>query len=173
MKKVFRFKKGRGLSGGKSQAQVVGQRLNEMERERGELTPDRVVREAKKKSSPLHRYFTWDDGRAADLQRLAEARFLIRSIEVTVIVGPKKKEVITRAFANLRPQGARDTMPYLSSVRVLRDAELRERWVSLALGEAESWMARYQHLNELSSVFRAVERARERIASKRRKKKSG
>lgn len=52
----------------------------------GVLTPDAVVNDAKSAKSPLHRYFEWDDKKAADRYRLEQARELIRSVKVHIEV---------------------------------------------------------------------------------------
>lgn len=46
------------------------------------LTPDIVVESARNPESPLHARFEWDDTKAADEHRRAQARMLIRSIKV-------------------------------------------------------------------------------------------
>src|SRR5690348_15271357 len=48
------------------------------------LTPDNVINEAEKKSSPLHPFFEWDDTKAANKFRLQQARSLISDFEITV-----------------------------------------------------------------------------------------
>lgn len=50
------------------------------------LTPSRVVQEARNPVSPLHRYFQWDTKKASYAYWLAQARELIRSVEITVVV---------------------------------------------------------------------------------------
>lgn len=50
----------------------------------GSLKPSVVVREAKKKTSPLHGYFTWDDTEAAREHRLWQARQVIKRVRVTI-----------------------------------------------------------------------------------------
>ena len=49
----------------------------------GELRPEDVVAVAHNPLSPLHRYFTWEDEKAAVERRLDQARVLIRSVRVT------------------------------------------------------------------------------------------
>lgn len=48
----------------------------------GVLTPDAVVASAKRATSPLHGYFTWDNDAAAEQWRREQARALIRSVQV-------------------------------------------------------------------------------------------
>ena len=64
---------------------AVRERLERIRiREKGVLTPDAVVADARNVTSPLHGYFTWDDTEAANQFRLEQARTLIRNIKVEV-----------------------------------------------------------------------------------------
>ena len=63
----------------------VRQRLEDLMAEHhGRLTPDVVIADAKKKSSPLHGQFTWNVGKAAYERWVEQARELIRSVRVEV-----------------------------------------------------------------------------------------
>ena len=59
----------------------------------GELTPEAVLTAATPPGSPLHEYFTWDDGEAANLYRLSEARALVRRYLVEVLGDNEVKRV--------------------------------------------------------------------------------
>lgn len=50
----------------------------------GRLTAEAVLREAEDPASPLHSEFEWDDGEAARLYRLNQARTLIKTVRVEV-----------------------------------------------------------------------------------------
>jgi len=64
----------------------------------GNLDPATVVDAATPATSPLHDYFTWDDGEAADKWRIDEARQLIRRVRITVIPQPDTPPIRVRAF---------------------------------------------------------------------------
>lgn len=64
----------------RKQATVMRAKLAEIEKRDGKLTPEAVVTEARSERSVLHRMFVWDDGKAAALYRLDQARTLIGSI---------------------------------------------------------------------------------------------
>lgn len=80
---VYRFRSGATYRGVKAE-----EAAEELERIRqangGRLYTAAVVEAAKKKSSPIHDAFTWDDEKAAHQQRMWEARTFLREI---VIVG--------------------------------------------------------------------------------------
>lgn len=52
----------------------------------GSLTAEEVVRRAKSKRSPLHKFFEWEDEVAAHAYRIEQARELIRSFKIRVTV---------------------------------------------------------------------------------------
>src|SRR3990167_4529437 len=81
-------------------AQIVGEELERIRvKHNDRLTQEDVVKEAAKKTSPLHPAFEWDDKRAGHQWRLDQAGYLIRSITVTVEADETKPPV--RAFVNV------------------------------------------------------------------------
>lgn len=58
----------------------------------GQLTASGILKEAKKKTSPLHSLFEWDNTLAAKQYRLAQARSVIKRANVS-ITEPNKKIV--------------------------------------------------------------------------------
>lgn len=67
-------------------AQVIGETIDEIKNTNGEIKPEYVVKEAKKKTSVLHDLFEWDNSEAGEKWRLAQARNIINHIvEVTIV----------------------------------------------------------------------------------------
>lgn len=64
--------------------QDIAIELKTLEKENGALLPEDVVDAARDPDSPMHDHFTWDDNKAAEKQRLHEARALIRRIHIEV-----------------------------------------------------------------------------------------
>lgn len=61
------------------------QRLKELYEKNGKrLRPEDVIKDAKRKTSPLHAYFEWDDSKAAHQYRLNQARQLIREVRIKI-----------------------------------------------------------------------------------------
>ena len=72
-------------------APVIAERLIHIEtKKKQDVTKETVLEDANSKSSPLHRFFDWDDSTAAHKHRLSTAARLIRSFE-RVEVGRYKK----------------------------------------------------------------------------------
>jgi len=161
MEKHYKWHEGSRYSG---RVSVVGQELEKLRRRNnGIASPKAVVRSAKNKKSPLHRYFEWDDTAAAEKWRLEEARNLVQSVEVVFGDNPKGKP--TRAYVSIIKGGERG---YMDISDVMTDPELREQLLAQALSEADSYRSKYKTLTELQAIFTAIDTAKAKV--KKRKK---
>ncbi len=113
----------------------IRQALLEIEDAEGRLDPEIVIERARDQASPLNGYFEWDDDVAAHQYRITQARRLIRSIKVEVVV----RDVPMNVVSYIRDQGG-----YQNIVRVRSDAE----------------KARAAIIDEMTRVAQAVKRAR-------------
>lgn len=129
---------------------------------KGLLRPTDVVKAARAPSHPLHSKFTWDDGRAAELYRLEEARRLIR-ISVTVVASRGEP---THAYVSLTTHRNEDD-GYHHLEAALTNRDLRYQLLSDAFAEMEIFQRKYQHLKELAEVFSAIEQARKNLKRKK------
>lgn len=145
------------------QAQTYGEHLEKLTvKNDNQLEPAIVVKDAKRKRSPLHDYFEWDDSKAAHAHRLERARHLIRSVEV--VIKREGKEYQTRAFHSvIIKRNSHTERAYAEVERVMSEPELREQVIGKALQELESWRRRYGELRELGKVFAAIDTAREGV----------
>lgn len=130
----------------------MGSAAARAERGGGRLEAADVVESARAKSSPLHRYFEWNDTKAAAEYRLAQARLLIRSVEV--IYETPRGDIRVRPFVHVPERDA-----YCDTTEVMRGQQLRGVLVARALGELESWRRRYKSFRELAAVHAAVDAA--------------
>jgi len=64
---------------------MVEDELTVIADDRGYLTPRAVVEAARPETSRLHPFFEWNDEAAAEEYRLAQARHLVRSVQVRVV----------------------------------------------------------------------------------------
>lgn len=131
--------------------------------ESGRLQPHAIVERAKARSSILHKCFTWEDGKAAALWRLEEARSLIRSYSVVI---EQKPPLMTRAYVSLKSVRAKGG-GYTPIQHVLSDAELHQEMLRDALEDVAEVERRYGHLQELQPVFVAAREVRRRMTKKR------
>lgn len=152
---VYRWKEGSRLP---VSAQRAGEHLEKLQAEKqGRLTPVDVVRDARKKSSPLHPAFEWDDSKAAAIYREERARYILRSLVVVIATQEpdnREEERPVRAFVNVE----RDSESYYTpTVTALSDEELRRQVLEAALRELRAWEQKYKDLKELVAVFTAAE----------------
>jgi hypothetical protein len=101
---IYKPRKGSPLT--QEQAQRYGPRIQELIDRYGDVSAEDVLKDAKKKSSPLHDFFEWDDAKASRLYRLEQARMMVRSVEI-VVIDSRGKEVRPRAFLQVPVRDAR------------------------------------------------------------------
>jgi len=143
-------------------AQIVGERLEAIKAERGEITPRAVVDDARSANSPLHKLFTWDDAKAADYWRIEEARKVIGSIVIAKVDGATVARE-TRAFVHISTGGER----YEPIQQAMAVKELRDEVLARAQQEILNWRARYSAYQEFAEVHAAID---ETFAEKAAKK---
>lgn len=144
-----------GLGDNPGLAQAVGEKLNEIERQHGEVTPQLVLEEARSSNSLLHQFFNWDDEAAANAHRLWQARQLICRVHVKIIDDGKPKPAI-RAFVNLRrPE---EGQSYIGTVNAMSNEFQRAQLLRRAEDDLMSWRRKYDDLVEFASVFSAIDR---------------
>lgn len=119
------------------------------------LRPEAVVEAAKRDDNPLHRYFTWDDGEAAQAYRLMQARALIR---VAVNVIEETSEPV-RAYVSLSTD-RKSGVGYRATADVMSDADLLMQLLADAKAELAAFQRKYTRLREageLLPIFKAIE----------------
>jgi hypothetical protein len=97
-KKLYQARKNSSLK--ESDAQLVGETLNELRDNNGYLKTESVVFAAKSKSSILNKYFEWNNNKSAEKFRLQQARNLISSVVEIVII--QEQEVAQRSFHSVQ-----------------------------------------------------------------------
>jgi len=143
---------------------VVGKRLRideELElvasRHGGILRAEDVVEFARNPETELHKHFEWDDSKAAHEYRLWQARQVIR-VYATIIPNENVGEV--RAYVSLYPDRTQPGGGYRPLAVVLSDDQLREQLLRQALKEADTWRHKYQQLERLAPIFKALEQVK-------------
>lgn len=154
----FEFADGaRFQSGATKDAKAVGEHLELLRKQQhGELTPEDVLADARHNNSPLHSFFEWDDGAAAEQFRLQQARGLIRAV-VAIYTSADKPAQRMKAYVHINEPGAqhyRET-GHAMSMKKTRDMILQRAWRELM-----EWKRRYQDLAEFSAIFEAAEKVK-------------
>ncbi len=127
----------------KEKKEAIRARLAEIEmRNRGRLTPDAVIDDAKQKDSPLHDQFEWDKSKAAYAHWQDQARALITSVRVTVTT---ETSIVKSVYYVRDPSAASKDQGYVSVDKLRTDQD----------------MAREALVSEFSRVADLLRRARE------------
>lgn len=129
------------------------QRIND-----GMLTPDVVVEMSRDKNAPLHPYFEWDDKKASAKYRLWQARYLINHIEC--VVRHREGEPVTiRVFTNIVTTGGRG---YFRTELLVKNKDTARIVLENAWAEFQVLRRKYDHLKQLSGIFREMEKVRKK-----------
>jgi len=145
-------------------AEVAGKRFEELQAKHGEITPKIVLDDARGVKSPLHPCFEWDDGKAAEQYRLQQAGLMIRALVVTVEDAEIPKPA--RAFVNVADVSEKQGR-FIAISTALSKEETRRAVLARAMLELSQFRAKYEDLQELADVFKAIDKV-----SKRKRKKA-
>jgi hypothetical protein len=140
------------------------------EKHGGTITPEIILDEAKKKRSPLHGFFCWDDTAAAAEYRRIQASQLIRRIKVT-ITGGGEKHVRIRAFVNVvepKPEGeepeeidghginCRPRGIYVTMEQAFKVNDYKDQMIRQCKRDVEAFRAKYSALTEAGRIIEAM-----------------
>ena len=134
--------------------------ITRIENKHGECTASLLLDASKAKNAACHKAFDWNDKSAAHKHRLATARDILRSIEITYEESPDKP---IRAFQVVRKlddeddEDSKSRKVYISTDAALSNPEYRAQILLRAQSELQSFKKRYSDLNELSKVFLAID----------------
>lgn len=161
MKRIYKPVEGSRIP--KTKAQSYGEELERLKKVNdGFLDAEIVLESAKRKKSPLHSHFEWNDTEAARKYRLEQARYMIRSIEVEIITseGDRRSE---RAFLNIQvspvEKGEIPVHKYTDIQTIAKNPYYKNQVIQNALREAREWSKRYEDYNELDGIRYAIRKA--------------
>lgn len=150
---VFEFKQASRI---KADAQAAGELCLSLQQSGG-LTPKRLLEANRDGSAPLHNEFEWNDAIAAESYREQQASYIIRQLVVKTDDAAGQP---VRAFVSITSE----ERSYQSLELVLKTPSLREQMLKNAKSEMLAFIAKYNTLEELSNVFKAMEQASDEIA---------
>jgi hypothetical protein len=120
-----------------------------------EITPETVLADAEKPSSPLHQYFTWDNTEAAQRFRLIEAGRLISRIRVKII--REERQIVAAKYTRLENSDAKGKVRYVPTVDMLSDDDLYQKRLSDCKTHLASLRKEYSDLLELRQLWGAID----------------
>lgn len=120
----------------------------------GELTPGRLVDEARPESSPLHKGFEWNDELAAEKYRRQQATTMIRSIVVreSDVAASGDDEVRVKVF-NMVKKGS----GYESMDTILLSGWKTDSLLERAKSEMRSFRDKYGQIRKLAKVMASID----------------
>ena len=136
--KMYQSKRYKARSGAHisdEQAQKYGSHLEKlMKKLNGKVTTEQIVEDAKKKKSPIHEYFEWNDTKAAGEYRKHQARLLKNSIVVVEKI--RDEEVEMPAFIHYEAEtnekegnGEKKERYYVSLDTAMSDSKIRKQYL--------------------------------------------
>lgn len=165
----MKYRATKGARFGNQDAEIIGA---ELERLGTACTAEQIVGEAKRRASPLHPYFDWNDTEAAHKYRMEQARYYVRHIEVVIVT--QAGETSTRGWHHVAIEhelADDDGTAYVSTMTIRKDKYLGEQVIAQALRELEGWRRRYAEYGEVfGEVFTAIPKAKKKIAHKGRRR---
>ena len=149
-----------------SAADIIAAALEALlERHGGRISPAIVLEAARDPASPLHDHFEWDDDRAAEQYRLAQAGQLIRRWRgvLTRAAGEDGRVAvtITRRVESPAAGRAKGAASYIALEDILADPVRRDDLLRTVLRELRAYRRRYAGLAALGAVWAAVDEAAE------------
>ena len=133
------------------------QQLTAIYQDRGELTPQNVVDEARPDDHPLHSRFEWDNELAGEAYRRVQASELIRSVKIVYAESPQGEQKRIRAFSSLH-EASEDAgaTGYKPTEEIVADDFSRQLLMRQCKREIDQLRSKYGHLQEFASMMTAA-----------------
>lgn len=126
--------------------------------------PRALLDAAREPDSPLHHYFTWDDGEAGEKYRLAQAGALYRRVKLQIVkIDAEKREVVfetiraTTSVPSDRKQ--KDSASYGRTSVVMNDEQRRASVLRGIVRELTALRNKYRTYSELHDVWVVIDDA--------------
>lgn len=158
----------------KVDANVVGQELERIEAEEGYVSKENFLDASRPEEAPTHEIFEWNDAVAAEKYRLHQSGEVIRVLRVTVeetepeevkltcVQADENKAVLNaRAYVNTERNNNHDKGKFSNIQSALEDKDKRRIVLENALYEYKRMKEKYDYLEELSIIGKAIEQAEE------------
>jgi len=142
----------------RSQTKVVVAELKKIEAANGIIQPAEIVETARPDDSPLHPFFEWNDGQAAEKYRQWQARQLVACVYVRN--ANSEVGIPVRAFVNVKvdgPQPGVQIQGYLSQGRMLKHPGMEQQVLVYAKEQLLSWRRRFGGYQEFYGVALAID----------------
>ena len=146
-------------------AEVFRQRMQEIAKNTpdGIATPEAIIEDARKKNSPIHRFYEWDKDIAFEQYLLDRTRHIVKSIQYAVHYN--QQVVAVRAFEHVTsPGGVRG---YKAIEEVKCDEFYKRQVVEEALATIRRFEQKYNEMLEFFGLSSRVSTIRKKIEESR------
>lgn len=144
---------------GAPDAEKTASIFRKLESQHGALTPEIVLDEARKKTSPLHDAFEWDDTEAANRWRLEQARHLIIQLRIVKVAEPgsgAERVLAVRAYSHVSDDQMGSV--YSDTMTCLAIPEKRAQLIENARDKLKAAKAACSDLEEFAGVVREIDK---------------
>jgi hypothetical protein len=139
---------------------IIDGELKRIYQHYGKVDAQILLNEATPKSSPIHKYFEWDDTEAAHRFRLQQATSMLVASKFVVMLKERDYSVPTNVVA--RPVEVRQLVNvfkgegFVMRNRVLKEDDLREALVAKKIQALRHWCDEACDVSELRRIRRAI-----------------
>lgn len=136
-------------------AETVGNVLENIESRDGAITKKSFLEESRPDDAPTHKLFEWNDSKAAEKYRLAQAGKVISDLKIKLKVEEREEPIETTAILNIEER-ERKTGTYVNVITAMENKESRRIVLLRAISELQTFSRKYASLQELAGVFEAI-----------------
>lgn len=140
--------------------------------------PRALLEAARHPDNPLHAYFTWDDGEAAERYRLAQAGALYRRVKLQIVrmdheTREIKFEQISAVVSVPADRKKKDSKSYGRTTVVMSDEQRRASVLRAIVREMVALRNKYAKFSELHDVWVVIDDAADQFDPPSTKKAKG
>ena len=138
-------------------AQEIGEYL-----ERKKInTRDKLLKDAKNPESILHKYFEWEDKRAAHLYRLKVANDILSHLTIEITFEDGGTSSFKRGFEVITDKKAQTY--YIPAEQAMSDDEFRNQVLLRGWKVFNSWQEHYSEFKEFKPIFDAAKEVEKKL----------
>jgi hypothetical protein len=140
----------------KVEAQVFGDLVDDLAKNdpTGGVKAQTIVEVARKRNSPIHALFEWDNEVAGEAHRLAQARGYLGALQITRVHIKEGRAVSNRAFFSVRTT---EQKRYVPRERILGDADLKRQVLQDACNDLQIYIRKFNLVVGLGTYIPRME----------------
>ena len=134
-------------------AQDVGDHIEELDKQFGEVTPQILLDDARPDKALLHPLYEWRDDVAAEKYRLGQSREIMSELVLVCVANePVQVSAPVRAFVSV--SDLKEKARYRPVVTVMSEEETRQQVIKNALAELDAFKRKYDGLVDFASLVK-------------------